>query len=46
MRWFVHCGREKDKSIHFADFMAKELINASNNDVRYIFNLNFELCDQ
>lgn len=33
MRWFVHCGREKDKAVSFADFMANELINASNNDV-------------
>ncbi|XP_050525192.1 28S ribosomal protein S7, mitochondrial [Daktulosphaira vitifoliae] len=32
MRWFVHCGREKDKSISFADFISKELINASNNE--------------
>lgn len=37
MRWFVHCGREKDKSVSFADFMATELINASNNDVRIVF---------
>ncbi|XP_050425117.1 28S ribosomal protein S7, mitochondrial [Adelges cooleyi] len=34
MRWFVHCGREKDKSISFADFMATEFINASNNEGR------------
>lgn len=36
MRWFVQCGRDKDKAISFADFMATELINASNNDVRMI----------
>lgn len=34
MRWFVHCGREKDKSVSFSTFMATELIDASNNDVR------------
>lgn len=34
MRWLVHCGREKDKSVSFSTFMATELINASNNDVR------------
>lgn len=36
MRWFVQCGREKDKSISFADFMATELINASNNDGKVV----------
>lgn len=36
MRWFVQCGREKDKSVHFPDFMATELINASNETVRKI----------
>ncbi|XP_025203239.1 28S ribosomal protein S7, mitochondrial [Melanaphis sacchari] len=36
MRWFVHCGREKDKSISFPDFMASELINASNNDGKVV----------
>lgn len=39
MRWLVQCGRDKDKSVHFADFMATELINASNNTVRiFIFH--------
>lgn len=33
MRWFLHCGREKDKNISFPDFMATEFINASNNTV-------------
>jgi len=36
MRWFLHCGREKDKSIHFPDFMATEFINASNNTGRVV----------
>lgn len=36
MRWFVHCGREKDKAVHFPEFMATELINASNGTVRII----------
>lgn len=34
MRWFVHCGRDKDKAISFSDFMANEFIKAANNDVR------------
>jgi len=33
MRWFVQSGREKDKKIHFPDFVAAELIDASNNTV-------------
>ncbi|VVC33947.1 Ribosomal protein S7 domain [Cinara cedri] len=36
MRWFVHCGREKDKSVSFADFMANEFIQASNNNGRVV----------
>lgn len=33
MRWFVQTGRKKNKSISFANFMANELIDASNNSV-------------
>jgi len=40
MRWFLHCGRDKDKKISFPDFMATEFINASNNTVSIFLYLN------
>jgi len=36
MRWFIEAGRDKHRKIHFPEKMAKELIDAANNEGRVI----------
>jgi len=36
MRWFIEAGRDKHRKIHFPDKMARELIDAANNEGRVI----------
>jgi len=36
MRWFIEAGRDKHRKIHFPEKMARELIEAANNEGRVI----------
>lgn len=36
MRWFVHAGREKERTIHFPERLARELLAAAKNEGRVV----------
>lgn len=40
MRWLVESGREKERKIHFPEKLAKELLDASRNEVFYRYYLH------